>query len=891
MRSPARSILFLSLLVAAALAVLLPSLAVGRPTIRTSFFSVYPELTNGRMRVLPSNADHCGVCHFDFNGAGARNPYGNRIAALLGSYPNNDAGRQQLIVAIQNEDNDADGFSTLTELRDLVTYSNTPTFPGLKAANVTSAVNVSQADLTPYLTPTMAVDTTPPTVVVIAPDGGESLPANQIATVQWSAADPSGIAEVNLFFSDDNGATWKPLARALANSGSYSWFVPARPGSATLARVQAKDGAGNVGADDSDGTFTIQPRPGGVVPTTLRDVDLPGTQPLEGAILADADASCTSCHANYDANVEPWAVWRGGMMSQAMRDPLFTACLAVAEQDAPSVGDLCLRCHTPGGWQEGRSTDTSGGQITAKDRQGIQCDFCHRLVDFNYVAGNPPEDPAVLATVNPLPLQYANGQFINDPGSHKRGPFADIIEQGHLIRQSPFHLSANLCGTCHDVSNPAFERLAPGDYAPGPLDAPHTTMNLRDMFPVERTFSEWSQSEYAATGVYAPQFAGNKPGGVVSTCQDCHMRDVSGKGASNDTAPIRYDLPLHDLMGGNAFIGDLLPSFFPGEVDAAQLQAAKARAVHMLQLAATLELIPDGYGVDVKVINETGHKLPSGYPEGRRIWLNVQAFDEAGTKVFESGAYDPATGVLTHDEQAKIYEIHLGMSPGLAAALGMPAGPGFHFVLNDTVYHDNRIPPRGFSNAAFAAIQSPPVDAAYEDGQYWDITSYNLPASADSVVVRLYYQTLSKEYVEFLRDANTTNDAGQDLYDAWAANGKSAPVLMAEARAAVNVGTGVGEPAGGTVLAYALKAPKPNPFVGRTTVQYALPRAERVTIAVFDARGRRVRLLVDEVKAPSRYETAWDGRDQRGQTLPSGVYFIRFRAGDQVLTQRTLLVR
>lgn len=51
------------------------------------------------------------------------------------------------------------------------------------------------------------------------------------------------------------------------------------------------------------------------------------------------------------------------MMAQAARDPLFLACLAVEEQDAPSVGDLCIRCHSPGGWEEGRSTDTGGGML------------------------------------------------------------------------------------------------------------------------------------------------------------------------------------------------------------------------------------------------------------------------------------------------------------------------------------------------------------------------------------------------------------------------------------------------------------------------------------------------------------------------------------------------
>jgi hypothetical protein len=57
----------------------------------------------------------------------------------------------------------------------------------------------------------------------------------------------------------------------------------------------------------------------------------------------------------------------------------------------------------------------------------------------------------------------------------------------------------------------------------------------------------------------------------------------------------------------------------------------------------------------------------------------------------------------------KIYEIHPGLSPGLAAALGLTPGKSFHFVLNDTIYFDDRILSRGFTNANFDSIQSTPV--------------------------------------------------------------------------------------------------------------------------------------------------------------------------------------
>jgi hypothetical protein len=330
--------------------------------------------------------------------------------------------------------------------------------------------------------------------------------------------------------------------------------------------------------------------------------------------------------------------------------------------------------------------------------------------------------------------------------------------------------------------------------------------------------------------------------------------------------------------------------FYPDEVDLAQLQAAEERARFMLQNAASMTVTPEEFGVTVRVTNETAHKLPSGYPEGRRIWLNVVAIDETGTPVFESGAYDLETAELSHDSQVKIYEVKPGLSPGLADALGQPPGKSFHFVLCDTVYSDNRIPPRGFTNAGFESIQSPPVAHVYEDGQYWDDTPFHLPAASDSVIVTLYYQTTTKEYVEFLRDENETNSAGQDLYNSWVAHGKSAPEVMASVRAAVNV-TVTDDEIAGTPLIYNLEQNYPNPFNPVTRIDYSIAERSHVFIAAYDVAGRKVSVIVDAQQDPSRYSVTWDGTDDAGRTLASGIYFIRYRAGGYSFTRKAVLLR
>jgi hypothetical protein len=862
--------------------------ANARNPIRSAFFSTYPSAVGSRLDNLPSNAGHCGVCHFDFDGGGPRNPYGASIEVKI----NQGMTAAQAIAAVQDNDADNDGYSNLTEVTSTL-FTNTPTFPGLKTGDHTLVLHVATADIIGYLTPTGGADTTPPSVTVTSPDGGQTFAALSTQTITWTATDASGISYVKIEVSDDAGATFIPVSFNEANDGAYAWFVPNLPGTLNKVRVVAVDNAGNRGTDRSNSSFTITATPAGVVPTTLRDMELPGTQQFTVGV-EDPSQNCVTCHGNYDTAVEPWATWRGSMMGQAMRDPLFLACLAVAEQDAPSVGDVCLRCHTPGGWGEGRSFDTGGGQVNAEDRHGVQCDFCHRMVNPDYQPGvSPAADVAVLDSLATVPLTQANGQFIMDPNPPKRGPFADA-QASHAFLESPFHRQGDLCGTCHDVSNPVFvSDGVPGKYSPNAFDAPHPDGDLRNMFPIERTYSEWTQTDYANGGVYAPQFAGNKAGGIVSTCQDCHMRDVSGKGCNEPGAPTRSDLPLHDLTGGNTFIPDILPSFFPGEVNVTELNAGKARATSMLQLAASMSLQAgqvDAYPtVTVTVTNETAHKLPSGYPEGRRVWINLKAYNANDVLVYESGAYDAGTGILTHDADAKVYETKIGFSTRLATLLAQTAGPTFHFVLNDTVYQDNRIPPRGFSNAGFESVQAQPVGAAYADGQYWDNTTYVLPAAARFVQATLYYQTTSKEYIEFLRDANTTNSAGLDLYNAWVTQGKCPPVAMLTDTISVDLApTGIDpRPLARTELLSNV----PNPFNPSTAIRFSLARRQHVRIDVYDVAGKRVVNLVDESRPAGVQQVRWNGGDANDRYVASGVYFIRMSTREGDFTRKVVLLK
>ena len=621
------------------------------------------------------------------------------------------------------------------------------------------------------------------------------------------------------------------------------------------------------------------------VSTTIDDFFLPGSQP-DVTRSYISPQKCGNCHGGYDLDAEPEHTWQGSMMSQAMRDPLYLASLAIANQDAAFAGDLCIRCHAPAGWLSGRSEPTDGSALSDIDREGVDCHFCHELIDPKSANA---EDLVILNSLDILgnkPPQSGNGMFVVDTDNNRRhGPFSDAQPASHTARYDTFYSESSYCATCHDVSNPAFT-LSPstGLYELNSLGMKSTTFDTYKMFPVERTFSEWTQSSYnSVAGILGTVFGGNKSN--VSSCQDCHMKDVTGKGCDKSGAPIRNDLPMHDFTGGNTFVPNLIAQLYPAEVNEIALNKGVLRARAMLQNAASLDVnvhaVNGGYEAYVKITNETGHKLPSGYPEGRRMWIQLIAYNSNDEIVYESGAYDTSTATLTksstkYNNDTKIYEAKLGMSTDIETASGnsnYDDGSSFHFALNNKVVKDNRIPPRGFTNANFEAIQSPIVGYSYEDGSYYDETEYYLPLSTKKIVVKLLYQTTSKEYVEFLRDENTTNNAGQVMYNLWDSNGKSTPEIMNEAEFFTET---LAVEDFNPLLINQFKV-FPNPAKNEVNISFKLMDEEYASLEVYAMNGKKMATLLSGKKPISQQNIKW-----KVDHIPPGIYIIKFKYGNKL---------
>jgi hypothetical protein len=290
------------------------------------------------------------------------------------------------------------------------------------------------------------------------------------------------------------------------------------------------------------------------------------------------------------------------------------------------------------------------------------------------------------------------------------------------------------------------------------------------------------------------------------------------------------DSARHSFAGANFWMMDVLKNAYGGPSGlnrAAAYDQSKATIIQNLQqnsarIQVNLDPLALGNGnltARVRVTNLTGHKLPTGYAEGRRMWINLRAFDANNQQIFESGAYNAGTAVLNEDAQIKVYEALQGVWQRFGQAntcVTKETGTQrklFNLALSNCIAKDNRIPPLNFRGGGDVEIQ--PVAYSYPETSVgsgrlvnFDITTYSIPVTAATprpirVEASLKFQIMSKDYAEFLRDEAVASNIpsenamcnrtwtvgpasksrGQYMFDLWTQNGRAAPLDMVSAQA------------------------------------------------------------------------------------------------------------
>ena len=481
------------------------------------------------------------------------------------------------------------------------------------------------------------------------------------------------------------------------------------------------------------------------------------------------------------------------------------------EELLPVTADLCLRCHFTTDWLEGRSEPANthapylrgqfwgtkfreypgwpddpvkmkldeNGQPTDSEAgmEGIQCMYCHRQTDNYKRISN-----------------FDGGTISNGIGGYFLMPEDPTFSNFQIRPTDNFQRDPFLCGTCHDVTNPLIKEQNTALTEGTSTDFKH---------PIERTFTEWYWSDHGPGG-----------GSGGGHCERCHLPMVfqgaqtwiiEGLDALWGEVDRKWREPPYNYFN---------PAITPSRTEAYYAAAQRSRDLLSSTSDAAKVSIEqaskDEFGtakVTVRITNEAGHKLPTGFAEGRQMWIHLTAVDSAGTTVYESGYRTDLYGVQglaryeeivygvpqPRNQSIKVYE-HVSLAKNydpfnldgwniLDYTSGDPFdgtltyGPDgevshfdkeFHFVLLNYVEKDNRIPPRGWIPEAYAADGAFVVDHAQPDyDRYivdgkpinYDDTTYTFDASQAEgdieVTVEVLYQTFNEHYMEFLNHLDT----------------------------------------------------------------------------------------------------------------------------------------
>jgi len=489
------------------------------------------------------------------------------------------------------------------------------------------------------------------------------------------------------------------------------------------------------------------------------------TQPGELVNELLTPMACEFCHVfpnpdnqALDPPYAPFRTWQGSLMANAARDPVFWAGVAVADQDEPGETELCIRCHSPRAFLNGNGDATTIDELTVAEQEGVECMVCHRMTD----------DPAVLEPGN---ANYTIDDVLVGENVPRRGPwdFSDgVPEPPHSYINDPYTGSSELCGTCHDVTT---ERERVDDDGVG-LGVP---------FNEQRTYREWLNSDFA------------EPGPSEASCQDCHMpevEDMSGCVQHVNQFSHAEGGRKHDLVGANRFMVELIKSEYglagSNQINDLYYDTTLDSMDAFLPTAATVEIegpsevdLTDGVeGLQVTVTNNTGHKLPTGYSEGRVMWIEVLAeYDDQ--VIASSGRWNQAAGIQ-RDPQLHTYE---------AIGEDYADGTTFHLLRNNHWVLDTRIPPMGLE----PDLETDPVGDRYTllgNGTWpnFDVQTYAFDNTADVfdvtpgdlednflvVRVRLRYVINTADYIDFLGEEGS--EAGVEVAALFEAAG-GAPAL------------------------------------------------------------------------------------------------------------------
>jgi len=90
---------------------------------------------------------------------------------------------------------------------------------------------------------------------------------------------------------------------------------------------------------------------------------------------------------------------------------------------------------------------------------------------------------------------------------------------------------------------------------------------------------------------------------------------------------------------------------------------------------------------------------------------------------------------------------------------------------------------------------------------------------------------------------------------------------------------------------YSLSQNYPNPFNAKANIEFSLPKNCHVKLTIYNILGQKVRVLVDDYQSAGHKSVKWDGKDDQGEEMPSGVYFYKIKAGEFTDSKKMVILK
>ncbi len=92
-------------------------------------------------------------------------------------------------------------------------------------------------------------------------------------------------------------------------------------------------------------------------------------------------------------------------------------------------------------------------------------------------------------------------------------------------------------------------------------------------------------------------------------------------------------------------------------------------------------------------------------------------------------------------------------------------------------------------------------------------------------------------------------------------------------------------------LPFTLKQNYPNPFNPSTTISYHLKKEAKIELSIYNIKGQKVKTLVSEIQPSGEHQIVWNGHDQQGKAVSSGIYFYKLSSNDKSITRKMMLIK